>query len=175
MPRPDKVEQVKQLSEVFKNAQSFYLADYKGLNVSEIETLRSKFRENNVKYFVAKNTLTKLALEDIGITDLKPFLQGPTAIAVSDEDDIVPGKIIAEFDKKRELPKLKACVVNGKVFNYEETIQVVKLPSRDGLLSMLLNLLKSPMNGLVWGLNGVLQNFVGVLEAVKNQKEEDSK
>ncbi len=131
-------------------------------------------KENNVEFCIVKNTLAKIALKKTELSGLEPFFKGPTALAISNDDDVAPGKVIADFAKKTKVPSIKASVINGEVFSVEETSEIIKLPSRDVLLGQLANVLQSPITKLVWGLNGMIQNLVGVLDQISKQKEESS-
>ena len=94
-----KKAQVAETVEILKAAQTGVLVDYRGLNVEEDTELRRKLREANVKYFVIKNTLLRLAAKEVGLDALDEALHGPTAIAVSSEDAVAPAKVIADFAK----------------------------------------------------------------------------
>jgi len=96
---PKNVENVHQLKERLGEAKAIVLVDYKGISVQEDTDLRCKFRDNNVDYFVAKNTLLKLAAKDLSLEGLDEYLVGPTAVAVSKEDEIIPSKLISDFMK----------------------------------------------------------------------------
>ena len=92
---------------ILKAAQTGVLVDYRGLNVEEDTELRRKLREANVKYFVIKNTLLRLAAKEVGLDALDEALHGPTAIAVSSEDAVAPAKVIADLLRKTISLKLR--------------------------------------------------------------------
>ncbi|NEU32452.1 50S ribosomal protein L10 [bacterium LRH843] len=137
------------------------VVDYRGLTVAEVTELRKQLREAGVEFKVYKNTLTRLASEEANLAELNDKLVGPTAIAFSEEDVIAPAKILNEFAKKHEALEIKAGVIEGKVATFEEVKALAELPSREGLLSMLANVLQAPMRG-----------FALVTKAVAEQKEE---
>ncbi len=126
---------VKEIKDKFDNAKSVVLFDARGLNVSEVNELRRKLRESGSDYKVYKNTLTKRAVDETDY-DLANYLAGPTAISFS-SDELAPVKIISEFAKNHEALELKAGIVEGKVANIEELKEYAKIPSREGLLTML--------------------------------------
>ena len=126
---------VAEIKDKFDNAKSVVLFDARGLKVSEVNELRRKLRESGSEYKVYKNTLTKRAVEETDF-DLANFLEGPTAISFS-TDELAPVKIISEFAKNHEALEVKAGIVEGKVANIEELNEYAKIPSREGLLTML--------------------------------------
>ena len=126
---------VSEIKDKFDNAKSVVLFDARGLKVSEVNELRRKLRESDSDYKVYKNTLTKRAVDETDY-DLASFLEGPTAISFS-SDELAPVKVISEFAKSHEALELKAGIVEGKVANVDELKEYAKIPSREGLLTML--------------------------------------
>ena len=140
---------------------STVIVDYRGLSVSEVTELRKQLRDAGVEFKVYKNTLTRRAVEQVELTGLNDFLTGPNAIAFSNEDVIAPAKIINEFAKSHEALEIKAGVIEGNVATVEEVKALAELPSREGLLSMLLSVLQAPV-----------RNLALATKAVADQKEE---
>ena len=156
-----KKEIVGEIADKFKASLSTIVVDYRGLNVSEVTELRKQLREAGVEFKVYKNSLTRRAAEAAEITGLNDALTGPNAIAFSTEDVIAPAKILNDFAKKHEALEIKAGVIEGNVATVEEVKALAELPSREGLLSMLLSVLQAP-----------IRNFALVTKAVAEQKEE---
>ncbi|WP_265606324.1 50S ribosomal protein L10 [Bacillus velezensis] len=144
-----------------KESKSTIIVDYRGLNVSEVTELRKQLREANVEFKVYKNTMTRRAVEQAELDGLNDVLTGPNAIAFSTEDVIAPAKVLNEFAKNHEALEIKAGVIEGKVSSVEEVKALAELPSRDGLLSMLLSVLQAPV-----------RNLALAAKAVADQKEE---
>ena len=132
-----KKEEVSKLATEMKEAKIILLADYRGINVTDVTDLRTKIRNVNGKYAVIKNNITKRALAECGIEGLDDKLTGPTAVIMSSEDYLEPAKAIYEFTKDNDFYKIKGGVIEGKVMTAEEIITLAKLPSRETLLSML--------------------------------------
>ena len=126
---------VSEIKDKFDNAKSVVLFNARGLKVSEVNELRRKLRESDSDYKVYKNTLTKRAVDETDY-DLTSYLEGPTAISFS-SDELAPVKVISEFAKSHEALELKAGIVEGKVANVDELKEYAKIPSREGLLTML--------------------------------------
>ncbi|KPB03633.1 50S ribosomal protein L10 [Bacillus sp. CHD6a] len=156
-----KKQAVGEIADKFKGSVSTIVVDYRGLNVSEVTELRKQLREAGVEFKVYKNSLTRRAAEAADINGLNDALTGPNAIAFSTEDVVAPAKILNDFAKKHEALEIKAGVIEGNVATVEEVKALAELPSREGLLSMLLSVLQAP-----------IRNLALVTKAVAEQKEE---
>ncbi|TWI53612.1 50S ribosomal protein L10 [Halalkalibacter nanhaiisediminis] len=156
-----KKQVVADIAAKLNGSKATVVVDYRGLNVAEVTELRKQLREAGVEFKVYKNTLTRRATAEANLTELDAQLVGPTAIAFSAEDVIAPAKVLNEFAKKHEALEIKAGVIEGQVASVEEIKALAELPSREGLLSMLANVLQAPMRG-----------FALVTKAVADQKEE---
>ncbi|NPC90826.1 50S ribosomal protein L10 [Bacillus sp. WMMC1349] len=152
---------VQEIASKLKESKSTIVVDYRGLNVSEVTELRKQLREANVEFKVYKNTMTRRAVEQAELDGLNDVLTGPNAIAFSAEDVVAPAKVINEFAKKHDALEIKAGVIEGKVSTVEEVKALAELPSREGLLSMLLSVLQAPV-----------RNLALATKAVAEQKEE---
>ncbi|PSL41312.1 LSU ribosomal protein L10P [Salsuginibacillus halophilus] len=157
-----KQQVVDEIADKLENTESAVLVDYRGLTVEQINELRNKLRAENVDMKVYKNTLTRRATEKTGLTELDEYLVGPTAIATSREDAVAPARILNEFAKDHKVLELKAGIIQGQVTSTEDVKQLAELPSYDGLVSMLLNVLQAP-----------IRNFALASKAVADQKEEE--
>ncbi|MEK3880255.1 50S ribosomal protein L10 [Paenibacillus sp. FSL H8-0122] len=146
-----------------QNSVSTVVADYRGLNVSQVTELRKQLREAGVEFQVLKNTLLRRATAAAELTDLDAVLTGPTAIAFSETDAVAAAKILNDFAKKNDALKLKGGVVEGKVIDADQLKALAELPSRDGLLSMLLSVLQAPM-----------RNFALAVKAVAEKEEQSA-
>jgi large subunit ribosomal protein L10 len=158
--REEKSLLVSEVTTKFRESSCTIVADYRGLNVSQVTQLRKTLREAGIEFQVIKNTLARRAAAEAQLTDLDAFLTGPTAIAFSKTDVVAPAKILSDFAKKNDKLSLKAGIVEGKVVGTEQIKALAELPSRDGLLSMLLSVLQAPV-----------RNFALAVKAVADQKE----
>ena len=152
---------VSDIAEKFKASKSTIVVDYRGLTVSEVTELRKQLREAGIEFKVYKNSLTRRAAESVELTGLNESLTGPNAIAFSNEDVVAPAKILNDFAKKHEALEIKAGVIEGNLATVEEVKALAELPSREGLLSMLLSVLQAP-----------IRNLALATKAVADQKEE---
>ena len=155
-----KAKVVEEIKETATNNASFILFDYRGLTAEETSELRKLLRENDSKYKVWKNTLTKRAMASLNL-DLDNCLEGPSAIAFS-TDAIAPIKALSNFAKTHPALEIKGGIVDGKVASLEEIKKLSTLPSREGVLAM-----------LAGGLIGTLKDLSIALNILSEQKEEN--
>ncbi|MEO3947970.1 50S ribosomal protein L10 [Gorillibacterium sp. CAU 1737] len=160
-----KQEQVSVVSGKLKDSSTTVVVDYRGLNVSQVTELRKQLREAGVEFEVLKNTLVRRATADAELSELNQYLTGPTAIAFSNEDAIAPAKILADFAKKNDKLNIKGGVVEGKVVGFDQIKALADLPSREGLLSMLLSVLQAPMRNFALAVKAVSEKQEGGAEA----------
>ncbi len=170
MARPDKVASVAEVKEKLEGSVGAVLTDYRGLKVHELAELRSNLRKSGVEYKVYKNTLTKIAIKDIGLDGLSEFLEGPTAIAFSADDPVVAARLLNDFSKDHENLKLKAGIVEGEILDATGIKAVASLPSREELLAKLVGMLQSPISNFVYMLNGPISSLAAVLGRIKESK-----
>src|SRR5439155_14917742 len=128
-----------------EGVRGIYLADFSGMSVEKLSLLRRKCREQDVQFRVIKNTLLKRAFHDRGITALDEFLAGPTGLVFSAKSETVPAKILTDFAKEHERPRVKAAVLDGKLFDNRAVAQLATLPSYEVLLGQVLAALIAPM------------------------------
>ena len=159
-----KKAKVDQLTELIKNSVSGVLVDYKGITVEEDTKLRKELREGGVHYFVEKNTLLLRAFQNCGLEGLEESLNGTTAIALSNDDQTAPARILGKFAEKAGDDKfnLKAGYVEGTVYDQAGVVALSKIPSKDTLLAQ-----------LVGSLQGPLQKFAATVKAVADKKAEE--
>ena len=145
-----KQEKVKELTELIKNSVAGVLVSYEGITVEEDTKLRKEMREAGVKYFVEKNTMLRFAFKNAGLDDITNVLEGTTAIAISDDDQTAPARILGKFveDTKNEKFKLKAGYIGSEVYDAAGVTALSKIPSKDTLLAMLVGSLQGPMQKL---------------------------
>ena len=152
---------VQTIADKFSAAASVVVVDYRGLNVAQLTELRKQLREAGVEFKVYKNSMTRRATEMQGLEAINEHFTGPNAIAFSNEDVVAPARIINTFAKTNDALEIKAVVIEGVVASAEDVKALAELPSRDGLLSMLLSVLQAP-----------IRNFAATTKAVADQKEE---
>ncbi|MCR8846697.1 50S ribosomal protein L10 [Paenibacillus sp. SC116] len=152
-----KQESVQVIAEKLRGSATTVVADYRGLSVSQVTELRKQLREAGVEFQVLKNTLVRRATAEAELSELDQVLTGPTAIAFSREDAIAPAKILHDFAKKNDALEIKGGVVEGRVVGVDQIQALATLPSRDGLLSMLLSVLQAPVRNFALAVKAVAE------------------
>ena len=144
---------VAEISEAIKDAQSVVLVDYRGLTVEQDTNLRKQLREAGVTYKVYKNTMMNFAFKGTDFEALAPYLEGPSAVAISTTDATAPARILAKFAKEAKALEIKAGVVEGNVYDAAGMQAISQIPSRDELISKLLGSLQSPITNFARVMN----------------------
>lgn len=168
--RAEKQTKVSELVEKFGRAKSIFLADFTGLNVEEVTELRRKLRESKVEFRVIKNTLARRALQEAGVQGFESQFTGPTALALGYDDPTLPIKVLLEFARGKDKPKMKGALFEGSIVGAGEVSQLAILPSREVLLAQVCAGFLAPLSRFVGVLQGLLQTFVATLDAVGEQK-----
>ena len=153
-----KKERVAQLVEMLKNSAAGVLVDYKGITVEEDTKLRKELREAGVSYFVEKNTILRFALKEAGLDGITNVLEGTTAIAISNDDQTAPARILGKFaeDCKDEKFFLKAGYIGEDDYDEAGVKALSKIPSRETLLAQLVGSLQGPIQKLAATLQAVV-------------------
>lgn len=173
MPSIKNQNELSELQEKVDKSTAMYVVDYQGLTHQQLEEARRELRENGAEIAVAKNTLMNIALKakDIDVSDQ---LQGPTATLFAYEDGISAARILKEFTKKYELPKIKFGVFEGKVVSTEDVMAIANLPTKEVLLAKLLGGMNAPISGFVYVLNANISKLAQVLKAIEEKKAKTS-
>lgn len=144
---------VEEIANAIKGAQSVVLVDHRGLTVEKDTELRRQLRAEGITYKVYKNTLLNFAFKGTEFEALAPYLEGPSAIAISTTDATAPARIMCKFAKTADKLEIKAGVVEGKVFDAEGIQKISAIPSKDELISKLLGSLQSPITNFARVMN----------------------
>jgi large subunit ribosomal protein L10 len=167
----DKKALVAEVAEVAAHAQSVVAAEYRGLTVSQMTELRARARRQGVYMRVVKNTLARKALAGTTFESVGPKHKGPLVLAFSKDDPGAAARVVKDFAKGNE--KLVATLVSlgGQVLPGGELEKVASLPTRDQALSMLLGVLKAPIQKLVGTLAAPASQLARTLAAVRDHKQ----
>ena len=148
---------VAEISELLDGAATAVVVDYRGLTVAQDTELRKQLREAGVTYKVYKNTMIRRAAEGTAFAALDPYLEGPTAIAVSKTDATAAARILAEFAKKADKLEIKGGVVEGNYYDAKGMQVIATIPSREVLLGRLLGSMQSPIANFARVLNQIAE------------------
>ena len=157
MPTPEKIEILQDASARLQDVRGIYLADLSGMTGEQATLLRRRCREQKVQVRVIKNTLLKRAFNAHGITALDPYLVGPTSLVYSTASEMTPAKVLSDFAKEFEKPRIKAAVVDGRLFDDKAIARLATLPSREVLLSQVLSTLIAPMTTFLAAIDATLR------------------
>ena len=167
-----KKEIVADLVERFKRASGFYLVDFQGMNVQEAQEFRRELKSKGIEYKIAKNTLVKRALEEVGKADLVPDDKffAPTGVVFGFDDPVAPGKIIKEVFDKNEKPVLKAAVIEDEFYDGSQLKQVAALLSKPEVMAAIVGSLEAPISGIVGSINAVMRDVASLIEEVAKKQ-----
>ena len=144
---------VEEISASIKDAQSVVLVDYRGLTVEQDTELRKQLREAGITYKVYKNTMMNFAFKGTDFESLTPYLEGPSAVAISTEDATAPARLLCKFAKTADALEVKGGVVEGVAYDAKGIENISKIPSREELLSKLLGSIQSPITNFARVMN----------------------
>ena len=150
-----KAQEVEVVTAKLKEAASVVVVDYRGLTVEQVTDLRKQLRDANIEMKVIKNGILRRAAEAAGLEGMEDVFVGPTAVAFSNEDVVAPAKIMNDFAKNADKLEIKGGIIEGNVSSVEEIVALAKLPSREGLLSMLLSVLQAPVRNVAYAVKAV--------------------
>lgn len=144
---------VEEISAHLKDAQSAVLVDYRGLTVEQDTRLRKQLREAGITYKVYKNTMMNFAFKGTDFEALAPYLEGPSAIAISADDATAPARVLCKFAKEASKLEIKGGIVEGIAYDANGIGEIAKIPSREELLSKLLGSIQSPITNFARVMN----------------------
>ena len=151
-----KQQAVAELAEKIKNSVSGVLVNYQGITVEDDTAMRKALREAGVKYMVVKNSLTGRACDEVGYSEMKQYLTGMTAIAISENDAVAPAKVLKKYADKVENFKILAGYLDGAVIDEQTVIALADIPSKETLIAKFLGSIQSPLYGLAYALQGII-------------------
>jgi large subunit ribosomal protein L10 len=170
MPTPQKEQILQTTQERLTDVRGLYLADFSGLTVERMTKLRRQCRDQGIQFHVIKNTLLRRALNARGITDLDPFLVGNTGLVFSPSSETAPAKVLADFAKENDKLKVKAAVLDGRLFDGKAVAHLALLPSREVLLSQVLSTFIAPMTQFLAAVNAALATPANMADALHREK-----
>ena len=163
---------VEEISASIKDAQSVVIVNYQGITVAQDTALRKALREAGITYKVYKNTMMTRAFKGTDFEALAPYLEGPSAIAVSKDDATAPARILGKYAKEVQALEIKGGVVEGTAYDANGIAAIASIPSREVLLSKLLGSLQSPVTNLARVLNQIAEKGGAADAAVAAPAEE---
>lgn len=160
-----KQQLVADLAEQIKNSAAGVIVNYQGITVENDTAMRKALREAGVKYVVMKNTMTGRACDMVGYGDLKQYLSGMTAIAISDSDPVAAAKVLKQYAEKVESFNILAGYVDGAVIDANTVNALADIPNKETLIAKLLGSIQSPLYKFAYAIKAITDKENGGEEA----------
>lgn len=167
MERSDKERIVGELTERLRQAESFIVADYRGLTMKEVDALRGRLLEHGARFTVVKNSLTRRAAEAAGADTVLALLEGPTAIAFLETggDPVAVAKALADTARTTKVLTVRGGMLEGRTMTADEVEELAKLPAADVLRGQVLGAIAAPLYAIVGLFTAPLQDLHGLVQA----------
>jgi large subunit ribosomal protein L10 len=173
MARPDKAATVAELAGKFRDSNAAVLTEYRGLTVAQLTQLRSNIKDH-ASYTVVKNTLTKLAAKEAGVTAFEGKLAGPSAVAFITGDPVEAAKGIRDFAKANPALVIKGGMLDGNPMTADEIRQLADLESREVLLAKLAGAMKASLNNAAYLFAAPLSKAARAVDALRQKVESET-
>ena len=169
MPTPQKARTIDELSDQLSRSKLVIVTDYRGLKVSDLQTLRGNLRPFGAEFHIAKNTLTKIAAGNAGVSGLDPMLEGPSALVFAFDDIVQTAKTVSDFVRTSRILTVKGGLMENRAVSAADVEAIATLPSREELQAKLLGMFVSPMSRTLGVLSGPSRSLVYLLNARAEQ------
>jgi len=163
MSKTERQTKVEALTERLGGSPDIYVTDFSGLSVGKITELRRRLRTAGAQYVVVKNTLAQRALAANQVGALDDHLAGPTGLVLAGADPLAAAKVLSDFAKEHQKPKVRVGLVDGRAVDPAYVKRLGELPSREALLGQFAGC-----------LNGILYQMVGALEALRDKRQAEA-
>ena len=171
MPSQLNIKKVELLTDKFKNSSAMYFTKYTGMDVEQATKLRIVFTDNDVDFYISKNTLSKLAAKNAGFDNIfDDILSGQIGIAYASENPAAPAKVIKDFSKDNDCLEVVGLYFDGELYDPSKYKELADLPSKEELLTKLVCGLNSPMTKIAFSLKATMSKLAGTLSSLQEQK-----
>jgi large subunit ribosomal protein L10 len=171
MNREQKAAVIDEIAVQIQESGAVFAVDYRGITVTQAAELRGKLREADASLRIVKNTLTERAADQAGAEALKALLEGPTALTFVRGDAATAAKAMADYARATSLLPFKGGIMDGEALGAEQISAIARLPSRDVLNAQFVNIVASPLTGLVTSLSNLISGLARQLSQVAEKKE----
>lgn len=161
---------IKEVLEDLKGRPNFFITNYMGSSVADLESVRKSLKPSHSTFFVVKNSVLNVVLDQLKLEDVKKLVDGGVGISLSGDDVIAVSKTLVNFAKTHEKFKIKGAYIDGKLITDAKVKEMASLPTKEVLLTQVVRGIKAPITGFVMVLGGVIRKFVYVVNAVKASK-----
>jgi large subunit ribosomal protein L10 len=173
MNKDQKAAVVEEIARELSNAEAVFAVDYRGISVSQAAELRARLRDAGAVFRVVKNSLTERASDQAGTEQLKPLLEGPTALALVHGDAALAARALNDTGRALRMLEFKGGMMNGSALSAEEIRSIARLPTRDVLHAQLVGGVAAPLSGLARTLNALLAGVAIQLKQIAEQRGEE--
>jgi large subunit ribosomal protein L10 len=164
MPKAEKVDKVKELSERFKTAGGAVFTDFRGLTVKDAMELRGELRRADTTFAVVKNTLTKLAVAEAGVDEkVLPILEGPTAVAFMAGDPVAGAKALLDVARRFPTMEIKGALIEGQFLEGDQARGLATLDPKEVSVGKVAGMLQAPIARMVYLLQAPVQRIAYAL------------
>jgi large subunit ribosomal protein L10 len=170
VPTRQKAHTIDELSGHLSRALLVIVTDYRGLKVADLQTFRGNLRPIGGEFHVAKNTLTKIAASNAGVSGLDEFLEGPSGLVFAFADPVQTAKAVSDFVRSSRVLAVKGGVMGDRAVSAAEVEAIATLPSREDLQARLLGMMVSPLTRTLQVLSGPSRSMVYLLNARAEQE-----
>jgi large subunit ribosomal protein L10 len=171
MNREQKSAVIDEIAAQITESEAVYAVDYRGISVAQAAELRGKLRDADATLRIVKNTLTIRAADQAGTENLKSLLTGPTALTFARGDAASAAKAVFDYARTTGLLPFKGGVLNGEALSPEQVQSIARLPTRDVLNAQFVNIVASPLTGLVTSLSNLISGLARQLSQVAEKME----
>ncbi len=171
MNREQKAAVIDEIAAQINQSEAVYAVDYRGITVAQAAELRGKLHEADATLRIVKNTLTVRAADKAGAEALKPLLEGPTALTFARGDAAAAAKAVFDYARATGLLPFKGGTLNGEALASEQVSSIARLPTRDVLNAQFVNIVASPLTGLVTSLSNLISGLARQLSQVAEKKQ----
>ncbi len=169
----DKKAIVEEITEQLNSSNAVYITKYTGMSVSDMGSLRGKFRQGNVFFKVYKNTLVKRAMDTIGgYEDLYPHLEDQNGFAFVNEELAGPAKVLKDYIKEHKKPQFKAALIDGDYYSENQLDTLASMKSKNEVIGDIIGLLMAPITNVIGGLQAQGSNIAAAVQTIAEKKEE---
>ena len=169
MNRDQKAAVIDEIAAQIKESEAVFAVDYRGISVPRAAELRARLRDADATFRIVKNSLTERAADQVGASDLKSLLEGPTAFAFVRGDAALAAKALSDFGRGTDILAFKGGLLNGEGLTPEQIVAIARLPAREVLYAQLVGTVAAPLNGLVRCLGGMIAGLARQLQQIADQ------
>lgn len=174
MPNKHNVESLANIKEDIQDISAMWVVDYRGLTVKQIQELRRNIRESQASIKVYKNTLMKIAINELELPNMDEVLKGPSAFVISHEDPVSSAKVIRDFAKDNDALEIKGGIMDGNFVDAEGVKAIASLPSREEVYAQIASMISGVARGLAVSINGVGRGIAQTVSQIADQKPKDA-